>query len=183
MSKKKTSFLGVRWITIAVVIVAIAAIYAGVAWRQSVSETALLREAGQLYAAGELSKAADFYKAKLDGPLAGSAAAWNNYGNVLRDTEQYNEAETAYLKSIELDPTYEPVYRNLLFFYIDRPDVPADIRESELTGLRDQLLRAHQLAPKSISIVEDLMSTYRELGDNENARTYQDIRDKLLQSE
>jgi tetratricopeptide (TPR) repeat protein len=43
---------------------------------------------------------------------------WNLFGNSFRYYEKYEEAENAYLQSVELDPNNEEPYGNLLSLYI-----------------------------------------------------------------
>lgn len=70
--------------------------------------------------------------------------AWNNLGNVLRDTVNFLAAKTAYNRAITINPEYIPAYINLADLYAVWPqDEEGDLQRKKIVPLLQQGLKAN----------------------------------------
>ncbi len=70
------------------------------------------------YYLGDLVQAREIYEAYFEYNNI-NPVAWNNYGNILKKMEDYEKAEGAYMRAIELDADLEEYYRDLIDLYED----------------------------------------------------------------
>jgi len=70
------------------------------------------------YYLGDLGQARELYEKYFEYHSI-NPVAWNNYGNILKKMEDYETAEAAYLKALELDPQFEEYYRDVIDLYQD----------------------------------------------------------------
>jgi len=104
--------------------------------------------------------------------------AWTFLGNVYRDENKYGEAETAYLKSLNINPRFEQGYRNAyIFYYVWSHDDPDQLQKAE-----ELLLKGLKSLPKSEIIMEDLLNYYQKTNNQEKFLIYQDKLSKLRNS-
>jgi len=134
----------------------------------------VVAEATSSYAAGNLSEAKVVYHSCLKNH-ANDVFAWNGLANVYRDEHNYLEAETAYLKAINIDRRFEQGYRNIYTLYL----LWADQDTAQLSKAEAVLLDGLKNNPESISVLEDLVSYYTKISDLTKVSEYQDQITKL----
>ena len=169
------------WLLAAGVILVVLAVY--LVYQNVASKTAdqVIAEASQLYSEQKFDKAAALYERSIDrAGLVNNPEAWNNYANILRELNKYDQAEQAYLRAISIDQLYEISFRNLISLDNGRSDLTAELKADKLKALALLLERAIAAKPDSVALVEDAISTYRILNDQANADKYQSIRSDLL---
>ena len=121
----------------------------------------VVAEATQAYAAGNLSEAKSIYQEWLKGH-PNDAFVWNGLANIYRDNHDYPGAEAAYLRAIGADPHFVQGYRNLYTLYaLWSADAPDQLHKAESV-----LLRGWKDNPKSITILEDIVSYYNKVGNS-----------------
>lgn len=92
-----------------------------------------------------------------------TVAAWhNNYGNVLLDTDRFDEAAAAYRRCIELDPANVEVLCNLGVMYR---------HQQQFEAAREMLQRALDAQPDFVGAHLNLASVYWAMGRLDEAHT------------
>lgn len=164
-------------------ILAVLVLIGGVIWWYISSQTVVVSgyhvspadaEASQYYLAGEINKAQSAYE-KITQQHSGDWFAWNNLGNIYRDKNQYANAESAYLKAVNVNPKFEQAYHNLYGLYY----VWAQEDKTKLKSMETVLLSGFNDLPKSELILGDLLDYYTQVGDQQNFKKYQDKLDQL----
>lgn len=128
-------------------------------------------KATEYYAAGEIDKAQAAYEV-ITQRHPRDWFAWNGLANIYRDKNQYGLAETAYLKALDINPKFEQGYRNIFNLYYswsERDNDPTSLAKSESV-----LLQGHKLLPKSVTILEDLITYYAKINDQVKLKIYKD---------
>ncbi|OGB75090.1 hypothetical protein A2810_01785 [candidate division Kazan bacterium RIFCSPHIGHO2_01_FULL_49_10] len=168
------------WIlTIGIVVIVVAYLV----YQNTATKTAqqIIAEASQLYSQQQFAQALDLYQKHINqAGLVNNPEAWNNYANLLRDSNKLDQAEQAYLRAISINKLYETSFRNLLFLYSSRPELTDDQRSEKITSLIQPLQQAITAQPDSVVLVEDMISLYQELKDSANIEKYTNIRAELL---
>lgn len=105
------------------------------------------------YVLKDLNQALESYsqatQANSDGFIA-----WNNIGNIQRDLLNFWEAEKAYKKSIEINPSHTPTYINLIDLYVIWPvDEAGEKKEKQIISLLQKGIEAN---PESNQLQEIL---------------------------
>lgn len=127
--------------------------------------------AAEYYSTGEIDKAQTAYET-ITTKQPRDWFAWNGLANIYRDKNQYGLAETAYLKSLDINPKFEQGYRNIFNLYYTwsaRDNDPSLLGKSEPI-----LLQGHKLLSKSATVLEDLVSYYAKINDQTQLKVYKD---------
>lgn len=125
--------------------------------------------AADLYLQGQRDQAKQAYSAIVE-KHPKDWFAWNGLANIYRDKDMLAEAEEAYLKAIDINPRFEQGYRNLYAIYY----AWSSKDESKLNQSESLLLAGLKLMPRSEMILEDLISYYAKVGDQQKLQQYRD---------
>ncbi|MBU1092223.1 tetratricopeptide repeat protein [Patescibacteria group bacterium] len=172
-------FLRRYWWGILVVVILI---IGGIWWYQDsqkveVSGYKISQEAAQAvkyYANGEIGKAEAQYKSIVENHPR-DWFSWNGLGNIYRDKSEYESAEIAYLKALDINPKFEQAYRNIYsLYYIWSKDNPDKIYQAE-----DILLQGVKYLPNSEIVLEEILNYYQKIDNQEQFKIFQGKLDKL----
>lgn len=105
--------------------------------------------------------------------------ALNGLGNVLRDQNKLTEAEQMYLKVIDINPSYEFVYRNLLGVYQMWEDKTK--QSDKIASFAAILKKGLTANGNSGVIVATALDYYREIGDTAKAQAMETKLNQLKQ--
>lgn len=160
------------WVTIilAVLVIAVAImIFFGLDRSQRWVDSTI-KAAQQLNLAGRSQEAQKKYQQIVD-EYPNQLTALNALGNILREQGDLKGAEEKYLRVIEADASYEPVYRNLWATYQMWSD-PTE-RTEKLSGFAKIIERGLALQPNSLSVLSTAVDYYRIMGDNAKSAALQ----------
>lgn len=138
--------------------------------------TTEIKQAQELYSKGKIMEAKSKYETIIASDPK-NVLAINSLGNIFRDLGQADKAEEAYLNVIDIDPRFDPVYRNLLTFYQMLEDEV--IRDQKLELFASVIKKGVSLNKDSINVLDSAITFYRLIGDAEEAQRLQVIMDEI----
>lgn len=124
-------------------------------------------KASDLYLQGKINEAEQAYLTVVK-QRPKDWFAWNSLGNIYRDKDKLADAENAYLKALSVNPRFEQGYRNIYNIYYAWSAKDA----SQLAKGEMVLLKGLKLLPKSEMILEDLISYYAKIDDQQKLQQY-----------
>lgn len=131
-------------------------------------------KAVEYYQNGDLTKAEAQYKVVVKNSPR-DWFSWNGLANVYRDQNMYGLAEEAYLKAIAINPKYEQCYRNIFNLYY----AWSTNDNNQLSKAEPILLEGIKKLPKSEILLEDIITYYSKINNQEKVKEYREILDKL----
>ena len=129
--------------------------------------SAAMRAGVGYYNLSLMNKSAEYYLKATDiDPMA--ALPWNNLGNAYRELLRYQDAESAYKRSIELQPELPTSYLNLANLYTLWPEDEANKRPLVLPTL----LAALDATKRDVRVLQSLADYYNSQGNSDQADKY-----------
>ncbi len=129
-----------------------------------------------------LADAEDFQGATVELEAAvrhapSSAAVWLGLGNAYRGAQQFEKAEEAYRKALELEPSLTEVHFNLAVLYLDgeKPGLPALARLEQAVTFFDTYEQKGGKEPKIVDYRKDAAKAI----EREKKRLAREERDRL----
>jgi len=138
-------------------------------WRAGNSQDwigSTIKQAEQFYLENRLADAQAKYQLIVD-RYPNEVKALNALGNTLREQGNLRGAEEKYLKVIDIDPGYEPVYRNLLAVY--QMWDKADEQTARIASFAPIMERGLSYRPQSVQIIATAVDYYRQVGNDAKA--------------
>jgi Flp pilus assembly protein TadD len=127
-------------------------------------------KAAELYTEGKTAEAKRIYQQQVNRHPQ-DWFSWNGLANIYREARAYADAEAAYQKALAVNRRFTQGYRNIYTLYaLWAVDDPAKLSKAEAV-----LLDGLKYNPNSVTVLEDVVSYYRKIGNSASAEQYANI--------